>query len=745
MNLRNTRLVFRREICDQWRDRRTLFTIVVMPLVLYPLMGMAMLQTAQFLRHDPPRVLWINDNSDAAALAVIRDVSTGQSDSPNEFIIVPADQADPAITERFRNVADIDDHEHDKRELEQTMKASGFDLIIRTLPAFHPVIAANNEPAQTPNIENTFALPLNIQLFANSASDQSAMAATKMTRAIDRWKGATLRQRLTELNVNPESLVSIKLQTTDVAATSTRKAAMWAKILPFIVLVWALTGAFYPAIDLCAGEKERGTLETLLCSPARRSEIVTGKLLTVITFSMATAVLNLLSMTATGLFVMGRLTSAAGGLPFDVGVPPLTAIPWLIVGLVPISALFSCLALALASFARSSREGQYYLIPLLMSLLPLMMLSMLPSAQLDLGTSLIPVTGMLLLLRNLMLGEYGVSIQYAGPVLAITLVCCWLSARWAVYQFNNESVLFRSGEQFGIAVWLRHLVRDRGLLPTVGEAALCGVLILVIKFFVGLSAEMAVTFGGFAKQVIISQVATIALPAILMALFLTRGPMESLKLSWPRFSFVPACILMAILLNPGFMLIGQVVMYLYPASAGLESVQTIVSQILTDAPGPLAIIAVIAIVPAICEEVAFRGFILSGFQSIRGRWTAILASALLFGIAHGILQQSIMAALVGIVLGIISVQTRSLLPCIAYHATHNALPVLLSMFPNQAVDGSWLSLFLHSDPTGNVGYTMFASLVMPVAGLVLLVWLWRFAETKQGENEPVMFGNAVTA
>ena len=74
----------------------------------------------------------------------------------------------------------------------------------------------------------------------------------------------------------------------DVASRVRRRAAIWSKILPFVLMIWALTGAFYPAVDLCAGEKERGTLETLLSSPAARSEIVWGKLLTVMTFSMAT-------------------------------------------------------------------------------------------------------------------------------------------------------------------------------------------------------------------------------------------------------------------------------------------------------------------------------------------------------------------------------------------------------------------------------------------------------------------------
>jgi len=73
----------------------------------------------------------------------------------------------------------------------------------------------------------------------------------------------------------------------------TREAAFWSKLLPFIMLVWAMTGAFYPGDrPSVAGEKERGTLETLLCSPALRGEIVWGKLGAVMSFSMLTAILN---------------------------------------------------------------------------------------------------------------------------------------------------------------------------------------------------------------------------------------------------------------------------------------------------------------------------------------------------------------------------------------------------------------------------------------------------------------------
>src|SRR5205823_4094717 len=138
-----------------------------------------------------------------------------------------------------------------------------------------------------------------------------------------------------------------ELKQTDVAEDASRRAALWSKLLPFIVMIWALTGAFYPAIDLCAGEKERGTLETLLCSPAARSEIVWGKLLTVMSFSSATALLNLISMTATGTFVAGQIQKmATARIPLDIGPPPVMAIVWLVLALLPISALFSALALA---------------------------------------------------------------------------------------------------------------------------------------------------------------------------------------------------------------------------------------------------------------------------------------------------------------------------------------------------------------------------------------------------------------
>ena len=118
---------------------------------------------------------------------------------------------------------------------------------------------------------------------------------------------------------------------------------------------------------------------------------------------MLTAILNAGSMLVTSSLVLKQV--GVGGA--TVGAPPLVPMLWLFVALIPLSCLFSALALAVAAMARSSKEGQYYLMPLMMVTLPLVLLPMLPGMNLSAGTSLIPVTGMFLLVRALVEGQYG--------------------------------------------------------------------------------------------------------------------------------------------------------------------------------------------------------------------------------------------------------------------------------------------------------------------------------------------------
>src|SRR4029079_16486695 len=152
----------------------------------------------------------------------------------------------------------------------------------------------------------------------NAGKEKSRVAHMQVEHVVETWRSQIQRQNLVASRVPANVTKPFDLVSQDVAERGQQQALIWSKILPFVLFIWALTGAFYPAVDLCAGEKERGTLQTLLSSPARRIEIVWGKLLTVMTFSTATAVLNLASLGFTARYVISQLSQ----LP---SAPPLCA------------------------------------------------------------------------------------------------------------------------------------------------------------------------------------------------------------------------------------------------------------------------------------------------------------------------------------------------------------------------------------------------------------------------------------
>jgi sodium transport system permease protein len=144
--------------------------------------------------------------------------------------------------------------------------------------------------------------------------------------------------------------------------------------------------------------------------------------------------------------------------------------------------------------------------------------------------------------------------------------------------------------------------------------------------------------------------------------------------------------------------------------------------VLIGAPNLWALILVLAVAPAICEEIAFRGFILSGMRHMGHKWVAILVTSVFFGAAHMILQQSLTACMVGMVLGYLAIQTGSLLPCIVYHLTHNALSMVMAISVPKLIETYSGLSFLFSDGEAGTFYEWPAVAVGLVMGIGILNW-----------------------
>jgi sodium transport system permease protein len=728
MNWANVKLILGREVRDQLRDRRTLFMIAVLPILLYPLLGMSFFQIAQFMREQPTSVLVVGarDFGDLPPLLTDGQFVERLFERPGQSRLLELTHADGPAS---GSTPLPEDREH----LRGLIQKGEYDAALYFPPDFVERLQAYREemrqygqrasagpsggvaPPQVPNPE----------IIYTTAIEKSQLAFARLNAALRAWTEEIGRSNLAASGVPADAARPFDVHAADVAAKGRRGAAFWSKILPVLLLLWAMTGAFYPAVDLCAGEKERGTLETLLSSPAERTEIVLGKLITIMLFSMVTSVLNLISMGITGLLLLSRM-------PQMGGPPPATAALWLAIALVPVSALFSALCLALAAFARSTKEGQYYLMPLLLITMPLVILPMAPTVELNLGNSLIPVTGVVLVLRALLEGHYLVAVQYLPPVVAVTLTCCLLAIRWAADQFNSESVLFRESERLDVGLWMRHLLQARQPTPTVAGAVFCGVMILVVRFFLSLTVAPPVNFHGTVNLVLVTQLVVVLTPTLLMTVMLTSSPRQTLLLCRPPWSSVLVAGVLAVVLFPLVALFSAGVRYLYPVSAEVVEVN---AALLRGAPGFWQTVLLLAAIPAICEELAFRGFILSGFRHLGHKWRAIFYSALFFGLSHALLQQSITAWVLGLVIAFLAVQTGSIVPGVVFHVIHNTLGLAIGEYGPRLIDRyPTLSLFINPDDPAGILFRWPAIVLAVASSMLLLIWFRRLPYPRSPEE-----------
>jgi sodium transport system permease protein len=678
------RLIWFRELRDQLRDRRTLFMIAVLPLLLYPILGLAMFQFTQASLVDRPSVVGVAGSAHLPGSA-LPEAAAWAAFVPAPATGVPLDVLGPMAVTIGRQLLDYPpllvhgrvvpgwfESPTDVRGLQiilvpddDSAHLKDCDLMLVVPSDFREQLEAGGRPT--------------LRLLQRDDDERGRIAARRLYGVLGRWKKALRDVRLRRQGLPADYADPFELSDPEAEKSTFKVAAeglrsLIGKVFPFLLVMWSLAGALYPAVDLCAGEKERGTMETLLISPASREEIVLGKFLTIWVFSFGTALLNLASMGLTAWPLGDTLTQGFAG-------PILTpaAVFWCVLLSAPTAAFFSALCLAMGAYARSSKEGQYYLMPLFLVTMPLIFLTLAPGVELNPFYSLVPVTGVALLLQKLMAVPLDqVPWLYFVPVLAPMALYSWIALRWAIEQFNREEVLFREAERLDLGLWLRRLFREKEPVPSTGEAMFCfGVLMALrwLSFGFGTSMSLPVRIG-------IGYLAFVAAPPLFMVLLLTTQPRQGLALRWPTPRAVGAALLLALLLLPPLSGLTLYILDQFPQLKELLTERNPMTEELQalgrGEPGaaPAWVYAVVlALLPSVCEELAFRGFILTGLRRRFRPWTAILLSSFLFAVFHANVFQFLPSFLLGAVLGVLAVRTGSILPCILFHLAHNALMI----------------------------------------------------------------------
>lgn len=451
-------------------------------------------------------------------------------------------------------------------------------------------------------------------------------------------------------------------------------------------------------------------METLLVAPCGRTELVLGKFLAVMAVTLAAALLNLGSLAFSTGSGLATMTSAQ--------IPPLRVTAEVLFGvlalLVPMAALFSAVALALSTLARSIKEAQHYLSPLVMLVMPLAMVVLLPNLELTPTLAAVPVANCVLFFRDLLLDR--IDAGTAAVVLGSTAAMAALAIWGCVLLFLREETLFRGPEGSGSLV-SRPAPRPR---PSAASAVFLFAAALAALWY----AQSAFP-SGILANVAVTQLAVVLAPCLLLAWWARHSAVETFRVRLggrAATALAPAVVLGAALPVANFALqralLGDAV-----ESESLRALSESMQKQVREMPALLAVL-VVGVLPALCEETFFRGFVLSGFRAgFSGRGAAVravVASAACFAIFHILPERWPATFAVGLVLGWIVLRTGSLWPAVAAHAANNAVGALAM----RAGETGWAKTCFDGKAEGN-GTAVAAAAALVVAGIAAIHALTR--------------------
>jgi sodium transport system permease protein len=400
MSFRNIGIVYRKELLEALRDRRTLISTIVVPIVLFP-------------------VLTVGIGYSAAALV------SKASREPSRIMVLKAADS-PAVAQSLSSV----------QGLIVIPESPGYqDLISNKKIQAAVEIPSDLEAAATGGSHST------VKIYIFSGDLKSAAAANRIEKFFTEYRDNLVRHRLAAEKLPATLIKPFDIQQQNVVSDEKIAAETFGGIIPYLVIIMCLTGAMYPAMDLTAGEKERNTMETILSSPISRTHLVLGKFLLVLTASLATAALSVTSMGVSS-WVMQQLqqpTAGESGLQIKIG---LTAVLSVFIVALPLAVMFSAALLTISLFAKSYKEAQSYISPLMILVIVPAIAAILPGVELTPKLSVIPIVNVSLLCKELVAGTY-----HWNSILLIFLSTCIYAAAAifiAIKMFQRESVLFRS-------------------------------------------------------------------------------------------------------------------------------------------------------------------------------------------------------------------------------------------------------------------------------------------------------------
>ncbi len=764
-------VVFRKELLDTLRDRRTLLAMIVVPIVLYPILMLVMVQALRMeagRRQVEQYTVAVPDEAHRAWLLGVLRRDDAEGDAANVDKRSPA-AAEPPITPT--------DAPPDAG-LSTTLTAEQFEITVAGDQSLWNLVKQQSHQlgliVEPPPDATHWADPVNraTQFIYNESDPRSEFVFNYLSRVLDREAQRVIQARVIRAAGSDHLLQPFTAAAVSTASPQQRFAKILAMVVPFLLVIMSVTGAMYPAIDLTAGERERGTLETLAASPVPVGQIVAGKFGVIVIIAMVSTALNLASMSAVIHFAgleqlldikSRRATPATrsvsttasvregGGPNIDAhGITPresasnaaprqaeyfalreqleadakkqtsflILAAPLVMLAMIPFAVLFSAVMLATCSFARTFKEAQNYMMPVMMAaIIPAMVVSYMPTLKLEGALLVVPVANVVVLIRDLFLG------QANGSAATICLLSTSFYAAAAVAAaaklYGHEAVLFSDVAGY------KTLLRRRFIVPRLRPGPAMALLTVALAFpvyFYWQSASITVDASPEAlrRAVATGQILILAVPVLLLAWYAKLDFRETFSLRAPAMLPALGALLIAASIVPVGQLFQQIQGWAVPGLRPGGEMFRKQAELMLD--GSLALILLaFALAPAICEEILFRGFLLGGLKDRARPVVVALVVGLAFGLFHIYAEKIPLTAVLGFILSLVCLYSGSIFPAMLIHIANNGL-ALLAARPEGARIVAWFGL-VDAPPAGEIVFNARAATFLAafLVGLLLVV------------------------
>jgi sodium transport system permease protein len=386
--------IFRKEMTTTLRDRRTLISAILLPVLAMPLLllGITKFSKSMAEKEAAKNLRIVLNNAPAALQEQFRN-------APGFTILPPM------------NLATARD----------SVSSEAYDAVLDVDPAFESSIDSMRSG--------------NVAFYYKSTN---TAVEERVSKVLDTYKSGLLKTRFQRLNLEPTMLEPLAIRTVDVASQQEQLGMLAGGFLPYVFILFCFMACMYPALDLITGEKEKGTLETLLTTPASRFQILIGKVLTIGVVGVFAAV-----MTIVGMFAALRLFD---GIPPEIlkAMEDILTVRFMLMMfgmLAPLSLFFAGVLSALVIRASSFKEAQTFVSPMMFVVIVPAMMALIPGVRLTWQTAAIPILNIALATKDITAGtiHYG---QYTLLVVSL-LVAALLALVVSVRQFSKEGNILK--------------------------------------------------------------------------------------------------------------------------------------------------------------------------------------------------------------------------------------------------------------------------------------------------------------